>query len=306
MEHVPPAHNRIPLYLFTIAIIVILGLAIYLLSKRDVPPKDTRIPIAVSFYPLGAFAEAVGGQQVSVSVITPAGAEPHEYEPSPRDIAVVQSSKLFLYEGNGFESWPDKMKHDLQAKGVRVLRMSDTITENIKGDPHAWLDPELAKQMVAAINTELKTIDAAHAAEYDANTSRYLARLDTLHAAYAQSLASCTQRTIIVSHNAFQYMARRYNLNTEYISGLSPDEEPSPRQIATLAALAKSKQVRYIFFETLVSPKIAETVASEAGADTLVLDPIEGLAEGDKSKGVDYIRLMEGNLTNLKTALECP
>lgn len=290
-----------------------------------------RITVAASFYPLAEFARNVAGDHAEVTTITPAGTDPHEYEPSPRDIATVQEADLFIFNGEGQDPWAERLTRELQEKGVKTMHMTEYFTlmegmeedheeedhdehedEHEEGDdhaherdPHIWLDPTLAIQEVELIREALVEIDPANAENYEANAAAYIVELETLDSEFRETLASCQKQDIITSHAAFGYMAERYGFNQIAIAGLSPEQEPSPRKLAEIADMAEEKNIRYIFFETLVSPRISETLANEIGAETLLLNPIEGLTQEQITAGENYATVMRGNLTNLATALEC-
>jgi zinc transport system substrate-binding protein len=276
--------------------------------------QSTKIMVVTSFYPLYDFAKNVAGDHVEVINITPAGAEPHDYEPTPQDIAKIYKAKLFIFNGNGIDSWGDKIQSDVKNKGVEVLKISDHLESLKKNapekgksnpyDPHFWLDPINATKETDLIADALIRIDD-HQTEYNQNRNNFKKRLADLDQEYTAALTHCRLREIVVSHNAFNYLSNRYNLTTLYISGLTPDEEPLPYRMAEIVTLVKQKNIKYIFFETLVSPKLAETIASEVGAKTLVLNPIEGLTAQEIAQGKNYISVMKDNLSNLRIALQC-
>ena len=172
-------------------------------------------------------------------------------------------------------------------------------------DPHFWLDPNNVIKQTEIIGEKIVHIDTPNTQYYLENITSFQEQLLKLDQKYKNELASCTTRTIITSHNAFEYLAHQYNLEIISISGLSPEQEPSPKKMIEVIEKVKEKNIQYIFFETLVSPKLSETIASEVGAKTLVLNPIEGLSEEEISNGKNYIKVMEENLKNLKTALTC-
>lgn len=273
-----------------------------------------KVKISASFYPLAEFSKQVGGDLVDVQTITPSGVEPHEYEPTSKDVAKLYSSDLVLLNGNGIDTWSDKLVDDLQSKDIAVLRIADGI-DSLKGDvqqeegfeldPHFWLNPINAQKEIDLIAEELIKIDPTHQEEYNKNRQVYKGKLVELDEKYKLGLSSCKLREIVTSHNAFNYLAHQYGLSTLYILGLSTDEEPSPKTIADVSTVAKQKGIKYIFFETLLSPKISEAIASEIGAQTLVLNPIEGLTQEDLNSNKNYLSIMYDNLENLRKALEC-
>jgi zinc transport system substrate-binding protein len=261
------------------------------------------------------FAEQVGKDHVSVTNITPAGAEPHDYEPTPGDLTTLNQAKLVILSGSGVDTWGDKLQPDLEKKGVKVVKMSDHITllptsdpaeaATMPNDPHFWLDPNLAQAEVAQIRDALVSIDPGHKDDYTKNAADYIAQLAILGHDFQGGLKTCALREGVTSHAAFGYLAKRYNMTIYPISGLSPDQEPSAKQLADLTNLIKQKHISYIFYETLVSPKLSETLATTTGAKTLVFNPLEGLKDDEIKAGKTYLSVMRENLQNLRTALQC-
>lgn len=298
-------------------LLVILFVAgIWFLPQRKSAPSD----VSASFYPLYFFTEQIAGDKLQVSNLTPAGVEPHDFEPSAQDIAKLQHNKLLVLNGAGFEPWFEGIKSDLEKNNVTVISATEGLnllegqeeedhdeseqdTKHL--DPHVWLSPLLAKEQVSRILSGLEKVDSVNAIYYKTNATLLLEKLDALDMEFKQGLESCERRSFITSHAAFAYLAQAYNLEQIAISGISPDEEPSTKDLAQVAEFAHTNNVKYIFFETLVSPKLSETIAHEIGAQTLVLDPIEGISDDEIQKGADYFTVMRQNLKNLQTALEC-
>ncbi len=298
-----------------IAGLFLVGLVVFLLSgsrffgARKLMSTNQKVQVVATIYPLGDFAKNVGGEFVEVTTITPPGVEPHEYEPTPQDLVKMQQADLVLINGNGVDPWAEKVIEDLRAQQITVVRMSDDQRiAFLSEDPHFWLDPNLARQMTSEITWRLREfmVDSTEKDNVIVEQAQaYYQRLADLDRAYFDGLERCERREIVTSHNAFRYLAKRYNLTSQYILGLSPEEDPSPQKIAEVSALAKQKGVKTIFFETLVSPKLAETVALEAGVGTAVLNPIEGLTVEELQSGKDYVQVMEESLRELRTALTC-
>ena len=275
--------------------------------------ESGRIKIVASFYPVAEFARQVGGDLVFVSTITPSGTEPHDYEPTARQVADMYRADLVLYNGGGVDAWAERLAPELRLQGVPAAQMGSAIDlisssagEDSATDPHFWLDPTLAAKEVALIRDTLVKINPKDSATYRANADTYLAKLSSLDADFVSGLATCRQRTVITSHAAFAYLAKRYGFDVVSISGISPEQEPSAGRLSEIAAIAKAKGVRAIFFETLVSPKLSETIANEIGAVTLVFNPLEGLSQEEMASGQDYLSVMRTNLQNLKTGMVCP
>lgn len=299
--------------IFILGILAVAGIVYFFLGEKPAAmPEGKKLSVVATFYPLEDFARAVGGDLVSVTTIVPAGAEPHEYEPTPQDILRAYQADVFLLNGAGLDPWAEKIRPELESRGIAVVQLSEKIAllpgvpeEESPYDPHFWLDPVFAQAEVGAIRDALIARDAVNGEAYAGNAERYLAALRELDTAYRDGLARCGLDTIVTSHEAFAYLAKRYGFETIAVSGISPEAEPSPRRLAEIAAEVRRQNVMYIFFETLVSPKVAETLARETGAQTLVFDPIEGLTDEDRAAGKNYLSVMRENLDNLKTALQC-
>ena len=266
--------------------------------------SDTRMQVVASFYPLAHIAQQIGKGYVNVLNLTPAGSEPHDFDPSPRDIATLQNSGVFLYNGAGFEPWVSRVLPELEQKGVRVLEATKGLSL-LAGDPHVWLDPVLVQEQVLHIANIFAEADSVHAAFYAENARVYNQELAMLHDEFVRGLAQCERRDIVTAHAAFGYLAKRYNVNMISIGGMSPDAEPSPARLAEISDLVREKGITHIFFETLVSPRIAETIASETGVQTASLNPLEGLTQQEEVNGKTYVSVQRENLQALKMALGC-
>jgi zinc transport system substrate-binding protein len=293
-------------------VVMVLGGIWFTLKNQTNRIGNNKLQVTTSFYPYYFFASQIGGEKVNVINITPPGGEPHDYEPTPQDIINIESSKLLILNGN-VEPWGNKIKDLLKGKKTVILETGNglftqsVIDENGTNstDPHIWLSLKLAKVQVNSILKELVQIDPQNTDYYQANANKLLAALDSLDREYRTGLDNCSSKNIITSHAAFGYLAADYGLKQVPITGLSPDSEPSLQQLTDITQFAKANNVKYIFFESLVSPKLSQTIASEVGAQTLVLNPIEGLTPNDLAQGRTYLTVMQNNLNNLKIALDC-
>ncbi|NES17019.1 MULTISPECIES: metal ABC transporter substrate-binding protein [Micromonospora] len=275
-----------------------------------------RVDVVAAFYPLQFLVERVGGDAVTVTNLAKPGAEPHDLELNPRQVGQVADAELIVYLA-GFQPAVDEAvaqnggDRAFDVAGVQPLLDAAAADHEHAGeaghaeggggkDAHVWLDPTRLATIGDRLADRLGKADPGHAAGYAARAQALHGELDRLDADFAQGLRSCQRREIVTSHTAFGYLAERYRLDQVGITGLSPESEPSPRRLAEVAKEAREHGATTIFFETLVSPKVAETVAREVGARTAVLDPIEGPpAEGD------YLSAMRTNLQTLRTALDC-
>lgn len=285
-----------------LAAVTVVVVALALTSR---PPQTSRMTVAASFYPLYEFAKNVGGDKVAATNVTPAGAEPHDFEPSPQTLASLQDAKVLIYNGGTFEPWIDAFLRDYKHRAVKASE-GIPLAEGHEGrDPHYWLDPVLAAQAVNTIRDSLMAAAPEHADYFRQNAAAYTTQLMQLDADFKGGLQNCGNRTIVTSHEAFTYLAKRYGLELIPIAGISPEEEPSPAKLAEISTLVRSKGIQYVFFESLASPRLADTIAQETGAKTATLDPIEGLNDEDQQKGKDYLAIQRENLSALRTALGC-
>jgi zinc transport system substrate-binding protein len=271
--------------------------------------SDGRLNVVTAFYPLQFLSQRIGADAVTVRDLTKPGAEPHDVELNPRQVGQISDAGLVVYL-RGFQPAVDEAVAQ-EAKGrafdvasvVPLLELTgDDDAETASGkDPHLWLDPIRFATIAVQLGVRLGQADPAHAADYTARADALRTGLTELDAEYSAGLRTCARREIVTSHTAFSYLADRYGLDQVGITGLSPEAEPSPHRLAEVAREARATGATTIFFETLVSPKVAETVAREIGAETAVLDPLEGLTDPD----ADYFSVMRANLTTLTKALGC-
>jgi zinc transport system substrate-binding protein len=275
------------------------------------------LSIEASFYPLQWMAERVGGQHVDVASLTKPGAEPHDLELTPRDVADITDADVVVYLG-GFQPAVDAAvdqvdeskvydaasSADLDLTYTPIEEGEEASDEAGSTDPHFWLDPTRLAAVAEDFAAYLGDVDPTNAGTYRDNAAMLGDELATLDSEFEAGLASCANDNLVTSHNAFGYLARRYGLSQVGITGLTPEEEPSPEELASVSDFVESNHVRTIYFETLVSPAIADAVASETGALTDVLDPIEGL--NDESQGNDYLEVMRANLANIRKGQPCP
>lgn len=355
--------------------------------------------IVTSIYPIYFLAKEIGGDQVNVVNMIPAGVEPHDWSPKSRDLDTAAKAQLFLYNGAGLEGWVDDFleglpkdsklvtaeisrnialikgdeaeehNHEDEAHADEAAHSDEAAHEDEAGhtheeahedeaghtheeahedeaghtdekahedeaghtdeaahedeaahndeaahedeaghhhdiDPHTWVSPQSMLVMAKNVLDSFIEVDAANKAEYEANYEKLAGKLTALHERYKAELSAAPKKDIVVSHQAFGYLARDYGLHQEAIMGLSPEAEPKAQDLLEIAKFVKAHDVQYIFFEELVSDELARTLAREADVDTLVLNPLEGLTPDQEKKGDDYFTLMEANLQNLLKALQ--
>jgi zinc transport system substrate-binding protein len=284
------------------------------------------VTVLASFYPLQYVAQQIGGDLVTVDNLTPPAAEPHDLELSPAQVREVGAADLVVYL-SGFQNAVDEAvearapEHVVDAADATelVVHEEEAAQEHAEEegeeheeeedtdatDPHFWLDPSRLATVGQAVADELTAADPEHAEEYAAGALRLGQRLDELDQEFADGLAACQGAALVTSHAAFGYLADRYALEQVGISGLDPEAEPSPARLREIGDLVEERGIKTLYSETLVSPKVTETLASDLGVDTAVLDPLEGLSEEDTAAGEDYITVMQANLAELEEGLVC-
>jgi len=294
-------------------------------GATDGATDDGGTHVVASFYPLEWLSQQVAGDLATVSSLTPPGAEPHEYELTPQDVAEVSEADVVVYLGalqpsvdaaveqqagdRAFDAAdaadldlvysPDhEEEHEHEHEDEDEGAGADGVT-----DPHFWHDPMRMAAVGEALAEQFGRVDGADAATYTANAAALRTRLEALDTEFRTGLAACASRDVVTSHSAFGYLADAFDLHQVGISGLAPDEEPGPGALTAATDFVRDHGVSTIYFETLVSPAVAETVARETGARTRQLDPIEGLT--DQSQGDDYLELMRANLASLRAGQQC-
>ncbi|MER5372115.1 metal ABC transporter substrate-binding protein [Streptomyces sp. NPDC002553] len=278
-----------------------------------------KFDVVASFYPMAFLAERIGGGHVHVSSLTGPGQEPHDLELSTRQRVQVEEADALLYLKNLQPAVDDavaqsEVKTKIDAAKLTTLEQHGSEVgghaaehdhehggEEAGLDPHIWLDPVRYAEVAKGVGAAFEKADPGHAADYKKNTAALVSELDALNTQFKTGLANTRTKVFITTHAAFGYLAERYGLTEEAISGLDPESEPSAARVRELEKMAKADGVSTVFYETLVSDKTAKTVAKDAGLRTDVLDPIEGITK--KSRGEDYFAVQKANLKALQTAL---
>jgi zinc transport system substrate-binding protein len=289
-------------------------------QKTENLSGEKKITVITTLFPLYDFAKNIGGQKADVTLLLPPGVEPHAFEPRPGDILKIHEADIFVYTGRFMEPWVEDILKSITDQGPLVIDASRAIKltgqsakneqkhEQGKVDPHIWLDFSNAKRMVINILDGFLNKDPSHKDFYLKNAEEYTKKLDELDKRFRDSLASCKKDIIIHGgHFAFGYLARRYHLT--YISaykGFSPDAEPTPGNLIALTKKLEEHDITYVFYEELLSPKVAEVIARETGARLLMLHGAHNVTKDEMDRGVTFMSLMEHNLNNLRIGLKCP
>ncbi|HKH26649.1 MAG TPA: zinc ABC transporter substrate-binding protein [Acidimicrobiia bacterium] len=277
--------------------------------------SDGKVGVAAAFHPVAFAAQQVGGKRVDVTNLTPVGAEPHDLELTPDQIDELLDAKVAFVLGGGFQPAVEDAAERRDDGPVELLpKLVDTqgkkvAEEGQEGglDPHVWLDPVLMSQLVGEVERGLASADPKGTATYGRNTRALQDKLAALDARYRQRLTGCARDLLVTSHDAFGYLTSRYGIRQEGVAGLSPDDEPDAARLGELAQLARDEGVTTVFTEETVSPRIARTLARDAGGlRTQVLSPLESLTKKERDAKADYFTLMGANLDKIANALGCP
>lgn len=319
-----------------VIILVLLG-TIVAAGCTSQAETNTEDKVITSTYPVYYLTSRVAGQGMEVELLMPPSADPHNWEPSPKQMAELENCKLFIYNGAGLESWAPRVSDMVAGKDTEVLELAVAISEELlphsdpeegahlnsdtdtetdadseaetehnhgEHDPHFWLDPVLAIEMAESIMEALAAADPGNKALYQENYALLSQDLEELHHTYETTLARCSKKQFVVTHEAFGYLAKRYGLEQIPIMGVSAESEPTPSRLAELSNLLQSLDISYVFTEPFTGDRVAQVLASETGTQVLELTPIGGLTQEELDSGADYLSLMENNLEQLKVALD--
>lgn len=280
------------------------------------------LKVYASVYPMYDFTKKIAGDKLDVEMIMPQGTEPHGWEPDSNAIKNLENADMFIYNGAGLESWTDKVLDSLSNKDLKVVEASEGV-DLIKSththdhedhdheghhhgpmDPHVWISPKNAKIEMKNIKEALVELDKENADYYESNYQKYAKMLDELDAKYMESLNNLPNKTIVVSHEAYGYLCKDYGLTQIGIKGVNAETEPDAKKMAEIVSYIKENNIKTIFTEELIDPKVSKIIADETSCDVKVLSPVEGLSEDQIKNNEDYFSIMEKNLENLVGALK--
>lgn len=282
--------------------------------------KNDKLQVMTTFYPMYEFTKEVVGDKGDVELLIPAGTEPHDYEPSAKDLAKIAESDVFVYNSPELETWVDNLTDTVDDKKTTVIEASKDISlmegseeEGEEGhdhdhshelDPHVWLDPVLAIKEVETIRDDLSKKYPEDKEAFNKNAEAYIKKLQDLDQQYQTAFADASNKTFVTQHAAFGYLAKQYGLTQEAIAGVSPDQEPSPARLSELKHYVDDNHVSVIYFEENASSKVAETLSQETGVKLAVLNPLESLTDQQIKDGESYLTVMEENLNALKESIK--
>jgi zinc transport system substrate-binding protein len=329
--------GRLPLVAGLVLLVAVAALVVSYGGRRPAATSggsEARLKVVTTLFPLYDFARSIGRDQVDVSLLLPPGVEAHSFEPRPSDIVKISGAALFVYTGKFMEPWVDQVLKGVTNPNLKIVDASvgiQLITGESEAhevqaghkdgadhegaghghshagvDPHIWLDLSNAQKMVDTVARGLIEVDSAHRDFYLRNAAEYKKRLAALDERFMRELSHCAKREIVHGgHFTFGYLARRYNLKYIAALGFTPDSQPSPRQLAALVNQIRDHGLKYVFYEELIEPRVAETLSRETGATLLLLHGAHNVSKQELERGVTFLSIMEQDLTNLKVGLEC-
>lgn len=296
-------------------------------QEKKEASSNEKIQVMTTFYPMYEFTKQVVGDKGDVELLIPAGTEPHDFEPSAKDLAKISDSDVFVYNSPELETWTDNLTDTIDTKQTEIIQASkdiklmegtehdheeahdhDTQEHEEHGhshelDPHVWLDPALAIKEVETIRNQLSKKYPDDKAAFEKNAASYIDELKKLDEEFQTAFKDAKNKTFVTQHAAFGYLANQYGLTQEAIAGISPDQEPSPSRLSELKHYVDDNQVKVIYFEENASSKVAETLSKETGVKLEVLNPLESLTDKQIKDGEDYLSVMRENLAALKESI---
>ena len=278
-----------------IFIIIIILLSILSCNNNDNNISD-KLQIYTSIYPIYDFTKKIGGEKITVYNMTKAGAEPHDFEITSKDMANLSKADLFIYNGGGMEHWVDSVKNALN---IKYVDSSSNINNQNNLDPHFWLSPKNAKIQMENIKNGLIEINSENKNYYESNYNLYASRLDKFDNKIKNSLSNIKNRNLVLTHPAFGHFCKEYSLTQIAIVR----DEADPKAMAEIITFIKNNDIKAIFYEEFSSSKLADSIAKETQIKILTLNPIESLSEKNIEAGEDYFSIMEKNLISLRDGL---
>lgn len=314
--------KKIKALIYSIFIIIVaIGLAAFFILKnqsgnpQSLISENKKLQIVTTLFPLYDFAKSIGQDKVEVALLLPPGVEAHSFEPKPSDVVLINQADIFVYTGEFMEPWADDIIKSVSNKNLMVVNASNGIaliasvfhdSDEPAGsmDPHMWLDFDNAEVIADSIAKAIIEKDPANSSLYEKNENEYKLQLAELDNEYKIDLSKCSSKKIIYAgHYAFEYLAKRYGLQYFAAQGVSPDAEPTAADLINLVNQIKKDNIKYVFYEELASPKIAETLASETGAKLLLLNAAHNVSKYQLEQGTTFVSIMKNNLNNLKIGL---
>jgi zinc transport system substrate-binding protein len=302
--------------ILAISLIIIIAVAatagIYYLTQPSKSQTSTKLNVIATFYPLYDFAQNVGGDKVTVSMLVPETVDVHDFEPTPSSISAVSTADVLIYNGVGLEPWiahivsasdnPDLIQVDT-SQGITLLPVAQQFQSgNQTYDPHIWLNPVDAQQQVKNILQGLIQADPVDSEYFTQNANAYIAKLEALNQQAINATTNIATNRFVTFHEAFAYFANQYNITQVPILGPF-EEEPSAGDIQNVIDAIHQYRLRYVGYESLENPAVSQSISTQTNASLIEMNPIEGLTDEQKTRGDNYITLMQQNIENIHLAL---
>ncbi len=312
--------SRILIYIIFVVFILI-GFLVFFITKNQmetdsITSENKKLQVVTTLFPLYDFSKNIGQDKVDVILLLPPGVEPHSFDPKPGDIIFINNADIFIYTGKFMEPWAEDILKSVANKNLLVVDASSGINlislapedqnkNTASIDPHIWLDFDNDKTIIDLITAAFVKKDPKNKLFYEKNAEEYKSKLTELDREYMSTLSYCKSKKIIYAgHYAFGYLVKRYDLEYIAVQGLSPDAEPTANDLINIINQIKENNIKYIFYEELSSPKIAEMLSKETGTKLLFLNPGANISKEQLESGVTFISIMKNNLENLKIGLE--
>jgi len=299
-----------------IIITIVIAILLFWISQEKTKPSSNRLDVVTTLFPLYDFAKNIGGRYANVTLLLPPGVEAHTFEPKPSDIVRINQADIFIYTGKFMEPWAETIINGTDNKKLNVVDTSQGIIliknqhehhhHHGNFDPHIWMDFDNAQKMVKTIADAFVQKDPEHSTDYRKNEKTYIQQLKKLDKVYRKSLSLCQTHEIVYGgHYAFGYLAKRYGLTYIAVYGLSPNAEPSARELIKLVEQIRENHIQFIYYEEWLNPKTAQMLARETGTKLLLLNPAHNISKEARKQNATFISIMEDNLKNLQTGLGC-
>jgi zinc transport system substrate-binding protein len=299
-----------------IAVMAVVATSAFLyFSTMTVHQKNSsagKMSVVASFYPIYDFARNVGGDRVDVTLLIPAGTEPHEYDPKPSDIRTLDSARLLILNGVIEDVWAPKLISGLENKNLTVVDTSAGFQllasqdADIPGnDPHFWLNPVLAEKQVAAIREAFIQVDPVGIDYYTSNAASYIQKLRSLDSQFRTLMPTCKNKDIIITHATLAYFCKEYGCRQIPIEGVNAEGEPTPQVVVAIEQQAKEQNISVVFVEAMYSPQIADSIANDIGGKVAVFNTVHGLTAQQQANGENYLSQMQGNVAAIRSSLDC-
>jgi zinc transport system substrate-binding protein len=309
-------HLKKILFAFLAFILILL----LFVMNQEKGPQSSKVKVVVSSFALYDILKHIAGESVEIINILPFGVDVHSFEPTPKLVASLEESNLIFYSGAGLEPWTkgfhfaaktiDMSEHvNLRELGLDELEHHehhhDEDSAHSKTDPHYWLDFNNMINAAQTVTDELTLLLPKNAAMYEKNKEVYIQMLKNLDTEYASVLRNCANDTIFVNHNAFSYLSKRYGFKVEALSGVSPEAEPSPKNMAKLIEHIKEDKIQTIFFENFASDRAIKSISRDTNVSVDVLQPLGNITADEAAQNLSYEEIMRKNLEKISKALMC-